>query len=309
VREWTGVAERLLGVAARLDGAIAVLATRQHGHVTRAQLLELGLSVHGIGYRVEISRLIPVYAGVYAVGHLPTAPVARAGGAVLACGPGAALSHGSAATLWGFRKRWQSPFEVTVRSDRRRRGIRIHRSRVLARSDVRLHLGVRVTSPARTALDIAPSLGDRALARVVNEARLAGYLRPDDLGELLGRCPTHRGAKRLRPFVESPGGPTRSEFEDAFVIFAQCFGFPRPEINVRVAGYEVDALFRSERLIVELDGFEYHRDRRSFERDRDRDVATLVAGFETVRVTWERLTLKADREATRLHAILRDRRN
>ncbi len=76
-----------------------------------------------------------------------------------------------------------------------------------------------------------------------------------------------------------------------------------------MAGYEVDALFRSERVIVELDGFAYHRDRRSFERDRDRDVATLVAGYATVRVTWERLTLKADREAVRLHAILRDRRD
>jgi very-short-patch-repair endonuclease len=180
---------------------------------------------------------------------------------------------------------------------------------MLMPQDVKLHLGIRLTSPARTALDIAPSLGDRALARVVNDARLAGYLRPHDLGELLDRCPTHRGAKRLRPFVESHDGPTRSEFEDAFVVFAQRFGFPRPEINVRVVGYEVDALFRSERVIVELDGFAYHRDRRSFERDRDRDVATLVAGFATVRVTWERLTLKADREAVRLHAILRDRRD
>jgi Protein of unknown function (DUF559) len=246
---------------------------------------------------------------VYAVGHHPTTPVARARAALLACGPGAVLSHGSAATLWGMRKRWQSPVEVTVRRDHRRRGIRAHRSKMLAPQDVKLHLGIRLTSPARTALDIAPSLGDRALARVVNEARLSGYLRPEDLGELLDRCPTHRGAKRLRPFVEATAGPTRSEFEDAFVVFAQHFGFPRPEINVHVAGYEVDALFRSERLIVELDGFEYHRDRRSFERDRDRDVATLVAGFETVRVTWQRLTLKADREAARLHTILDGRRD
>ena len=263
----------------------------------------------GVDYRLEIGRLIRVYAGVYAVGHLPTTPVAGARAAMLACGPDAVLSHGSAATLWGMRKQWQSPVEVTARWDHRRPGIRVHRSKMLTPEDVKLHLGIRLTSPARTALDIAPSLGDRALARVVNEARLAGYLRPGDLGEVLDRCPTHRGAKRLRPFVEAPGGPTRSEFEDAFISFAERYGFPRPEINVRVAGYEVDALFRAERLIVELDGFEYHRDRRSFERDRDRDAATLVAGFETVRVTWERLTVKADREAARLHAILRGRRN
>jgi very-short-patch-repair endonuclease len=157
-------------------------------------------------------------------------------------------------------------------------------------------------------LDLTPRLSDRALPRVVSDFRLAGYLHLDDLGELLARCRNHPGALRLRPFVEVGGAPTRSEFEDAFLAFARRFGFPRPEINVRVAGHEVDALFRDERLIVELDGFEYHRDRRSFERDRERDAATLAARFETVRVTWARLTLKAEREAARLHAILHDRR-
>lgn len=188
-----------------------MLAGRQHGHVTRSQLLALGLSAKTIDYRVGIGRLISVHAGVYAVGHRPTSPIARAGGAVLACGPGAVLSHASAATLWGMRRSWESPFEITVPSYRRRRGILIHRSKVLIRKDVRVHYGIRVTSPARTLLDMAPRLGDAALARSVNDTRISRQVRLGDLAQLLGRSPRHPGAKYLRGFVESPNGPTRSE--------------------------------------------------------------------------------------------------
>jgi hypothetical protein len=294
-------------VSERVDRAIGAVAARQEGHITRAQLLGLGLSDHGIGYRVEIGRLIAVYTGVYAVGHVAKTPVARARAAMLACGSRAVLSHGSAATLWGMRKRWPSPIEITAPTDHRRQGIRVHRSTRLTRQDLRTHLGIRVTSPARTLLDIAPRLGDRALARVVNDARLSGHLHLTDLGELLVRFPRHPGARCLQRFVQDPTGPTRSTFEDAFVAFTERFGLPRPEINARVAGYEVDALFRAQRVIVELDGFEYHRDRDSFERDRDRDAATLTAGFETVRVTWVRLGDVPSREARRLRAILRAR--
>jgi hypothetical protein len=104
------------------------------------------------------------------------------------------------------------------------------------------------------------------------------------------------------------GAPTRSEFEDRFLAFCREYGLPEPLINTFVAGYEVDALFPAERLIVELDGWEYHRDRHSFHGDRDRDADTLEAGYETVRVTWPRLTQRAVREAARLLAILARRR-
>src|SRR6185437_6672141 len=100
-------------MAGAIDRLIAVLAGRQHGYVTRAQLLALGLTPKSIRWRVQTGRLIPVYAGVYAVGYVRRTPVARACAAVLACGEGAALSHGSAASLWGFDKHWNPPFEVT----------------------------------------------------------------------------------------------------------------------------------------------------------------------------------------------------
>ncbi len=110
------------------DTAIATLAGRQRGYVTRVQVLGLGLSPDAIDYRLKIGRLIVVHAGVYAVGHLPVAGADRAFAAVLACGPGAVLSHGTAACLWGVDNRWRTPFEVIVKTARRRPGIRMHRS-------------------------------------------------------------------------------------------------------------------------------------------------------------------------------------
>jgi Transcriptional regulator, AbiEi antitoxin/Protein of unknown function (DUF559) len=291
------------------DRRAASLARRQRGYVTRRQLFDLGFGADAISYRVERGRLIPVYVGVYAVGHLPTSVVDRAAGAVLACGPKAVLSHSSAAALWEFLRRWSTPFHITAPSGHSRLGIRVHRSQVLTRADIRTHLGVRVTSPARTVLDVSPTLGAKALTRLVNDALLSSYLRPDSLAELLHRQPRHPGAKLLTPFVESAAGPTRSQLEDEFLAFTSRYGLPRPEMNARVAGYEVDALFRQERVIVELDGYGFHSSRAAFERDRERDANTLAAGFETVRATWERLRHAPAVEADRLQRILAARRS
>src|SRR5438270_9065562 len=105
-----------------IDRKIAAVARRQRGYVTRRQLLELGLSERVIDYRLGIGRLIRVYAGIYAVGHLPTLPQDRAMGALLACGEGAVLSHGTAASVWEIFRRWEMPFEVTAASAHRRKG-------------------------------------------------------------------------------------------------------------------------------------------------------------------------------------------
>ena len=294
-------------MGAAFDKAIARLASRQRGYITRQQLLDLGLGSEAIRYRVNKGRLIPVYTGVYAVGHVPTAAPDRAYAAVLACGPDAVLSHGSAASLWGVDKRWQTPFEVTAPSARRRPGIRVHRTD-LHRRDIRLHDGIRVTSPAKTILDIAPRLTDKALTRAVNDLRIARYLRPRDLQELIDRCPTHHGVPRLRELIDLRRGPTRSELEDAFQDLTARFGLPPALINVEVAGYEVDVLFPAEKVIVELDGYGFHATKEAFERDRERDATMLAHGLVTVRITWERLRIAPEREAARLLEILAARR-
>jgi very-short-patch-repair endonuclease len=102
--------------------------------------------------------------------------------------------------------------------------------------------------------------------------------------------------------------PTRSGFEDDFPAFARRHGFPEPEINAQVAGYEVDVLFRRERVIVELDSWEHHQSRSAFESDRERDAATLAAGHVAVRLTWGRYAGQPEAEAARLGEILRQRR-
>lgn len=289
-----------------IDESIGRLAGRQRGYVTRAQLVELGLGPGAIKSRIKMCRLVVVHRSVYAVGHAPQAFTDRAYAAVLACGPRAVLSHGSAASLWGILERWWEPFEVIVDTARRRPGVRTHRA-TLARADVHRHLGIRVTSPARTLFDNAPRLTTKALTRAVNELRIARRLKLEHLAELAVRLPRHPGASRIGPLIEIRRGPTRSELEDAFAAFGKRFDLPPYEFNARIAGYEVDVLFPKQRVIVELDGYEFHGTRQAFERDRERDATTLAAGHVTVRMTWERLTKQPENEAERLHAILADR--
>jgi hypothetical protein len=292
-------------VAEQFDRLIAALAARQHGYVTRVQLLGLGMGPDAIDYRIEVGRLIRVYRGVYAVGYVRRTPEARACAAVLACGEKAALSHRSAASLWGFAKHWDEPFEVTAPSMRVREGINVHRSRVLTGRDITKQLGIRVTSPARTVLDNAPRLAGKRLSRFVNGALRTPYLHPSDLADVLNRNPTHAGAKRLHRFVHEP---TNSPLEDDFLEFARRYGLPAPVTNTYLLGYEIDVLYPRERVIVEIDSRGYHSDRDSFERDRKRDVIMLAAGFVTIRITDERMEKEPEEEAGRLLAILEARR-
>jgi len=293
-------------MGALFDRAIAALARTQHGYITRWQLLDIGVGPDEIKYRIKTGSLIPAYRGVYAVGHLPLGMEARAHAAVLACGTGAILSHGSAAALWKYTKDWSMPLEVIAKCDRRRQGICVRRATTLTRRDITRQLGVPVTSPARTVFDMTPRLRtDAALRRFVNDARLTYTFHLGDLAELLDRHPRHPTAKRLEPFLHPrESGPTRSEFEDAFIEFARRYGLPAPVTNTHLRGHEIDALFPNERVIVELDGAEFHLDRDAFESDRDRDADLLAAGYVTVRITWERLTQQPAREAARLKTIL-----
>jgi hypothetical protein len=291
------------------ERSLGRLATRQYGHVTFAQLLALGFSLGAIEYMCRIGRLIRVYRGVYAVGHRRLEPAARIAAAVLAGGPIAVASHSSAAFLWDMQKRWHAPPDITLRTDRRRPGICIHTSRTLTPRDIRQQIGIRVTSPARTLLDIAPAMTDAQLARAAREARLNRFLRLPDLRELLTRQPRHPGATRLKALAATTTGPTRSDFEDVFLGFARRFNLPTPLVNTKIAGYEVDILYPAEMVVIELDSYEFHRDRRSFVRDREKGAALAAEGFLTVYETWDRIIgAGAEREAARLHKTLANRR-
>jgi hypothetical protein len=291
----------------QIDRRIAVLAKKQRGWVRREQLLRLGAKRSWIYRRVEKNLLIPHYNGVYAVGHLPLMPMDFAAGAVLACGPEAALSHLSAATLWGWGKPWSMPYHVTAASSHVRDGVICHRCKVLARRDIRTHYAIRVTSPARTVLDCAPTLSATECRSLLSEAQISRHLRRSALADVLVRFHRHPGASVLAALLDA-SGPTRSEFEERFGGFCQVFGFPAPLFNLRVAGYEVDAYFPEYRLAVELDGWGFHRTRAAFEHDRNKDADLLRVGIATVRITWERLIQRPRAEADRLETIMLGRK-
>lgn len=260
----------------------------------RAQLLALGLSRHEIDRRVATGEWIARYAGVYAIGHRSPGPIPEAAAAVLACGEGAVLSHDSAVALWGLG-RWPTRHEVIAPHQRRHKGIISHRSVTLSDDDVTVHHGISVTSPVRTICDIAPRRTDEQLAKAVDDARINTYLGPTALTELLLRCP------RLDRLIGPDSGPTRSALERAFTRFATTYKLPPYRLNVPLHGYEVDVLFDAQMLIVELDGWRYHQGRRDHIATRERDTHLKDHGYDTVRITSDRL---GQREAARLHRIL-----
>ena len=259
------------------------IADRQFGHVTRGQLLDLGLPSQTIARWIENARLITVHAGVYAVGHPQHTAIAKAMAAVLACGPDAVLSHDSAAALWGIRT-WPAAPEVTAPHDRRRPGIRTHRTHTLTRKDIRRHRNLRVTSPSRTLLDLQPRLTDRQLVRAVNDLRLAKHLRATELHRLLTASP------RIHRLIDPHQNPTRSPAEDAFLEFCRTYRLPTPKVNITLFGRERDAVFEAEQVIIEIDGYTFHNNHDSFESDRERDTDAADHGYLTVRLTTTRLT-------------------
>ena len=235
--------------------------------------------------------------GVYAVGHRPPSPLATAMAAVLACGSDAALSHGSAAALWRIVPRWPSSTQVTAPGERRHRGIHVHRSRHI---DAATHYGIPVTTPARTLVDLADVLNPKQLTRALNEAQVQRLTTPKELTTLFTRYPGRR-TSQLTP----ERGATRSHLEDRFVRFLKRHDLPLPELNQTIAGHEVDAVYRDQRLVIELDSRQFHTTPHAFENDRDRDADLLNAGFPTLRITDQRLKHHATNEANRLKAILR----
>ncbi len=283
-----------MGDKGSISTQIARTAERQHGHITRRHLQELGLGSEAIKYRIRTGELIPIHAGVYAVKYRRVEPVALAMAAVLACGEGALLTHDSAAALWGLR-RWPQIPEVTTPEHRRRPSIHTHRSRTLTPEDARIELNIPTVSAARAIFEIAPRLSDRQLTRAVQDARRAGHIKPTALSTLVLRCP------RLQQLVDPKQNPTRSALEDVLIPWLKQHGLPIPIINTRVNGYEVDALYPEHKVIVELDSWEYHSEHPQFLSDRERDAHHLAYGYPTVRITEDRVT---DHEAQRLRITL-----
>lgn len=286
-----------VGRSAWPDRAIAGLAERQHGLVRRAQLVALGLSHGQIDNGVRRGRLITLHRGVYAVGHRPLSPLAPQMAAVLAAGDGARLSHHSAAALWELTP-WRAapprPQVTLVGRDagRRRPGITVHLVAEMHPRDMAIRHGIPVTSPARALAEIAPDLGRGEFARAFDRALKARIMTRNAAATTADRLAGRPGAAELAAVARAElavGGETRSDNERALLTLLRAARLPLPELNARVGRYTVDALWREEKLILEIDSFPYHGTRWSFESDRARDLALESAGYTVIRITADQL--------------------
>jgi very-short-patch-repair endonuclease len=277
------------------DRAIAALAAKQHGVVSRAQILSAGIERGAITRRVRAGRLHPVHRGVYLVGHPVPTEGARELAAILACGPGSVVSHRSAGHLWRLLPYQANPGPVDVTVAARKLAttprIRIHCVGALEPRDFRTLHRIPITTPARTLLDMATVLRPYLLERVVAEAEVRRLVRKRDLVDQVDRNRGRPGTRALRSLLELEGGPafTRSEAERRLLALLRAAALSLPRANARLGRYEVDFLWPEHRLVVEVDGYAYHGNRAAFERDRQRDAALAASGYTVLRVTWRQL--------------------
>lgn len=291
-----------------LGGPAWRLAAEQHGVIARRQLLELGLSGQAIQHRIAKGRLHRVERGVYAVGRPELSTHGRWMVAVLSCGSGAALSHGSAAALWGIALERSRGIEVSVpvTSGRRRPGMRIHRRPNLRPSDVGLRDGIPVTTPVRTLIDLARFLDTARIERAINEADRLDLVDPETLHAALDTYPGHRGVGRLRVILgHRTFRLTDSELERRFLPQAKKAGLPMPLTRQHVNGFRVDFYWPDLGLVVETDGLRYHRTPAQQARDRLRDQTHTAAGLVPLRFTHAQVRFEAKHVLETLVAVAR----
>lgn len=263
------------------------LAERQYGIVTRRQLLGLGFTAKSIEHRVGRGRLHLITRGVYAVGWSRLTRERRWMAAVLACGEEAALSHRSAAELWGIGRE-TSRIDVSVRHSTkvRRRGLKVHRRPTLRPDDVVNRNGIPVTSPTRTLIDLASELRPLGMERAVNEADKRDLIDPETLRTALDRYEGERGVRVLRKLLDKRTFRlSDSDLEILFRPIAVEAGLPFPLSKQMVNGWEVDFYWPDLGLVVETDGLRYHRTASSQTRDIRRDRAHALAGMTALRFT------------------------
>jgi very-short-patch-repair endonuclease len=286
------------------DRVIAARADAGDGVVSRAELLAAGVTPDAIRGRIERGLLIPLYRGVYAVGHRALTQHGRWRAALLAVGEGAVLSHRSAGHAWSVAGEG-STIDVSVPANRRGgAGIRLHRA-LLPPDEVTELDGLPVTTIGRTLIDLAAVLRPHQLERALRDVETRRLGDALALDSLLTRHRGRRGLAALRVALHTDlAAVTRSELEDRFLRFCRSRRLPPPASNATLLGFEVDLLWREARVVGELDGYATHAGRMAFEADRDRDRRLVAAGWRVVRITWRQLHHEPAALAADLRAIL-----
>jgi hypothetical protein len=220
-------------------------------------------------------------------------PEGRRLAGVLACGPGAVLSHRSAAAHWGLLGSAAAVVDVTAPATRvGLPGIRLHRSRFLDARDTTHHEGIPVTTVPRTLLDLAATIQPQRLERALAQAQRLELYDHAAITDVIARSNGHRGTGALAKAIcrEDPKW-TRNDYEAWFLALVREAGLPEPMVNESLAApdhprLEPDFCWPTHRLIVETDGWQTHRTRAAFEQDRRRDAALQADGWRVVRFTW-----------------------
>jgi hypothetical protein len=287
----------------------ARLAARQHGLVTTRQLVACGLDSDAITVRVRRGQLHRIYRGVYAVGHDALTQTASFIAAVLACGAEATLAHHAAAAhLHILEHDGRAPDVIVPRgAGRTIDGIRVHRSNLDPR-DVWTRDGIRVTSPARTILDLAATTGPKALRRMARQAQAEQHVNVRQLLDMLDRYPHHRGAARLRATIADGPAPTRSDHEDLVLDLVDGAGIARPELNapLQLDGRRIvpDMLWRDRKLVIECDSRRWHSDPLTLKDDADKQAILEAHGYRVLRITWAQAVGRPRQTVTRIEAAL-----
>jgi very-short-patch-repair endonuclease len=266
-----------------VEQKIAGMASRAHGVVTRAELMEAGVTRRQIVHRLRMGSLIAVFRGVYRVRHRAPSLEARYMAAVKAGGKGAVLSGHAAGHLFGLIKGTAPPPEVSAPRKRRIKGVKVRRRRLDLR-DTTVWRGIPVTTVPRTLVDLSSLLSLDELSRAFHEASVRYRITPDQVeAALKGRVP---GADRLRRVLRGDAHVTLSELEKRFLKLLRDHGLPMPKTNRPAGGRYVDCRWPEYRLTVELDSYRYHNTRHAWERDRRREREAYARGDQFRRFTY-----------------------
>ena len=246
----------------------AEVGRHNHGIVTRAELLDAGVTRREIARRRERGYLITEFPGVYRVGHRAPSVEARYMAAVKACGEGALLAGSAAGYFYGLTKGSPPIPHVTAPRQRRVRGIVTKRSRHIEGT---LRRGIPITTVAQTLVDLAATLSLADLARACHEAGVKYGTTPRQVEEVLARYPNAPGAGRLRAVLHGKAPVTQSALECRFLRLLEEHGLPLPITNKPAGSFRVDCRWPAFALTVELDSYRYHNSRHSWEQDHRRE--------------------------------------
>jgi very-short-patch-repair endonuclease len=287
------------------DWVVGRLADRQHGVVSRVQLIAAGLSHDQIVRALKAGRLRPVFRGVYAVGH---GVLSRKGwwqAALLACGAGATLSHGSACQLWNLRQGPTEPITLTVSSGRGRKidGIVASRRPLAPESTMRIDR-LAVTTPARTIVDMATRESPRGMRELVERAQDRGHFHPKAMRTEAAGARGGRPLLDLLEVLEPNSDNARSHLERLFLTLVRGARLPRPRVNEPIDGRRRDFVWPGQRLVVETDGYRYHSSPAALRRAKARDRRLVVLGWRPARFTYEDVAFEPDVVAAELADLL-----